>query len=92
MDNVDTTSVCDVETMLKQSWYLNSSKSYIKTSRASDKYRFAKSLSKFYSANYFELYINNSTTNKLVNFYSNFLTVHIGYKGENGEAQKSSKL
>ena len=50
------------------------------------------SLVKFYSANYFEQYINNSTTNKLVNFYSNFLTVHIGYKGENGEAQKSSKL
>ena len=87
---------------LKQRWYnfistlfqlgLNNSKSYIKTSRASDKYRFAKSLSKFYSANYFELYINNSTTNKLVNFYSNFLTVHVGCKGENGEAQKSSKL
>ena len=102
LDNIDTTSVWDVETMLKQRWYnfistllqlgLNNSKSYIKTSRASDKYRFAKSLSKFYSANYFELYINNSTTNKLVNFYSNFLTVHVGYKGVNGEAQKSSKL
>ena len=102
LHNVDTTSVWDVETTLKQRWYnfistlfqlgLNNSKSYIKTSRASDKYRFAKSLSKFYSANYFELYINNSTTNKLVNFYSNFLTVHIGCKGENGEAQKSSKF
>ena len=88
--------------MLKQRWYnfisslfqlgLNNSKSYIETSRASDKYRFAKSLSKFCSANYFELYIYNSTTNKLVNFYSNFLTFHIGYKGENYEAQKSSKL
>ena len=49
-------------------------------------------ISKFYSAKYFGQYINNSTTNKLVNSYSNFLTVHIGYKGENGEAQKSSKL
>ena len=77
---------------LKQRWYnfistlfqlgLNNSKSYIKASRASDKYWFAKSISKFYSANYFEQYINNSTTHKLVNFYSNFLTVHIGYKGE----------
>ena len=36
--------------------------------------------------------MNNSTTNKPVNSYSNFLTVHIGYKGENSEAQKSSKF
>ena len=87
---------------LKQRWYnfistlfqlsLNNSKSCIKTSRSSDKYWFAKSISKFYSADYFEQYINNSTTYKPVNSYSNFLTVHIGYKGENGETQKSSKL
>ena len=87
---------------LKQRWFnfistlfqlgLNNSKSCIKTSRASDKYRFAKSISKFYSAKCFEQYINNSTTNKLVNSYINFLTVHIRRKGENGEAQKSSKL
>ena len=94
--------MCDVETTLKQRWYNfistlfqlgpNNSKSCTKTSRASDKYRFTKSISKFYSANYFEQYIDNSTTNKLVNSYSNFLTVHIGYKGQNGEAQKSSKF
>ena len=37
--------------------------------------------------------MNNSTTNKLVNSCSNSLTVvHIGYKGENGEAHKSSKF
>ena len=47
----------------------------------------------FYSAKYFGQYINNSTTNKLVNSYSNFLTVdHIGYNGENGDSHKSSKL
>ena len=34
--------------------------------------------------------MNNSTTNKLVNSYSNFLTVHIACKGENGETQKCS--
>ena len=48
--NVDTMSVSDVETTLKQRWYnfistlfqrvVNISKSYIKTSRASDKYGF----------------------------------------------------
>ena len=43
----------------------------------------------FYSAKYFGQYINNSTTNKLVNSYSNFLTVHIGCKGENGKAKKT---
>ena len=99
MHNVDTTSVCDVETTLKERWYnfistlfqlgLNYSKSCIKTSWASDKYRFAKSISKFYSANYFEQYINNSTTNKLGKSYNNFLTVHIGYKGENGDRKKA---
>ena len=66
---------------------LNNSKSCIKTSWAGDKYRFAKS--KFYSANYFENYINNSTTNKLGNSYNNFLTVHVGYKGENGDPKKA---
>ena len=50
LHNVDTTSVSDVETALKQHWYnfisilfqrgLNISKSYTKTSRASDKYGF----------------------------------------------------
>ena len=49
-------------------------------------------ISKFYSAKYFGQYINNSTTNKLVNIYNNFLTVHIRYKGENGEAQKRSNF
>ena len=49
-------------------------------------------INKFYSAKYFGQYINNSTTNKLVNTYSNFLTVHIGYKGEKGETQKTSKF
>ena len=34
-----------------------------------------------------------TTTNKLVNSYSNFLTVaHIGYNDENGDAHKSSKF
>ena len=47
---------------------------------------------KFYSAKYFGQYINNSTANKLVNSYSNSLTVHVGYKGENSEEQKSSKF
>ena len=47
-------------------------------------------ISKFYYAKYFGQYINNSTTHKLGNTYSNFLTVHMGYKGENGETQKSS--
>ena len=60
LHNVDTTSVSDVETTLKQRWYnfiltllqcvLYISKSYIKTSQASDKYGF---ISKFYSAKYF---------------------------------------
>ena len=49
-------------------------------------------ISKFYSPKYFGQCIYNSTTNKLVNTYSNFPTVHIGYKGEKGEAQKSSKF
>ena len=49
-------------------------------------------ISKFYSAKYLGQYINNSTTNKLVNTYSNFPAVHIGYKGENGEAQKRSNF
>ena len=50
--NVDTISVSDVEATLKQHWYnfmltllqrvLNISKSYIKTSRTSDKYEFVK--------------------------------------------------
>ena len=50
LHNVDTTSVSDVETTLKQRWYnfiltllqcvLNISKSYIKTSQASDKHEF----------------------------------------------------
>ena len=50
MHNVDTMSVSDVETTLKQRWYnfismlfqrgLNISKSYTKISRASDKYGF----------------------------------------------------
>ena len=40
----------------------------------------------FYSAKYFGQYINGSTTNKLLNSYNNFLTIHIGYKSENGEA------
>ena len=87
---------------LKQRWYnfistlfqlgLNNSKSCIQTSRAIDKYWFAESISTFYSAKYFEQYISNSTTNKLVNSYSNFLTFLIEYKGKNGESQKSSKL
>ena len=50
LHNVDTSSVFDVETTLKQRWYnfistlfqldLNISKSYIKTSPTSDKYEF----------------------------------------------------
>ena len=90
--------MCDVETVLKQRWYnfistlfqlgLYDSKSYIKSGRPSDKYRLATSISKFYSSNYFEQYIHNSITNKLVNSSSNFLAVYIGYKGENGEAHK----
>ena len=50
LHNVDTTPVSDVETTLKQRWYnfnstlfqrgINSSKSYTKNSRASDKYGF----------------------------------------------------
>ena len=51
-----------------------------------------KEISKFYPGKYFGQDIYNSATNKLVNSYSNFLTVHIGYKVENGEAQKSSKF
>ena len=48
-------------------------------------------MTKFYSAKYFLQYTNNPTTDKLVNFYSNFLTVvHIGYNGENGDAHRSS--
>ena len=46
----------------------------------------------FYSAKYFGQDINNSTTDKLVNSHYNFLTVHIGYKDENSEAQTSSKF
>ena len=34
--------------------------------------------------------MKNSTTNKLVNSYSNFLKVHITCKGENCETQKCS--
>ena len=50
-------------------------------------------IAKFYSAKYFSQYTNNSTTDKLVNSYSNFLTViHIRYNGENGDAQKSSNF
>ena len=33
--------------------------------------------------------MNNATTNKLVGSYSNFLTVHIGCKGENGKAKNT---
>ena len=50
LHNVDTTSVSDIEATLKQRWHnfiltllqrvLNVSKSYVKTSRASDKYGF----------------------------------------------------
>ena len=50
LHNIDTTSVSDLETTLKQHWYnfiltlfqngLNISKSYIKTSRATDTNRF----------------------------------------------------
>ena len=50
LDNVDTTSVSDVQTTLKQRWYnfistlfqrdLNFSKSYIETNGASDKYEY----------------------------------------------------
>ena len=50
LDKVDTTSVSDVETTLRRRWYnfismlfqrvLNISKSFIKTSRESDKYEF----------------------------------------------------
>ena len=46
----------------------------------------------FYSAKYFGQDINNSTTDKLVNSYCNFQTVHIGYKDENSEAKTSSKF
>ena len=50
-------------------------------------------ITKFYPAKYFCQYINNSTTNKLVNSYSNFVTVvHTGYNGEKGEAHKSSNF
>ena len=52
-----------------------------------------KQIIKFYSAKYFWQYNNDSTTNKLVNSYSNFLTVvHIGYNDGNGDAHKSSKF
>ena len=38
-------------------------------------------------------YINNSTANKLINYYSNFLTaVHIARNGKNGDAHRSSKF
>ena len=49
--------------------------------------RICKKIPKFYSAKYFSQYPNSSTTDKLVNSYSNFLTViHIRYNGENGDA------
>ena len=32
-------------------------------------------MTKFYSAKYFLQFINNSTTNKIINYYSNFMTV-----------------
>ena len=42
LHNVDTKSVSDVETTLKQHWcnFIRGCKSYIKISRASDKYGF----------------------------------------------------
>ena len=46
---------------------------------------------RFYSAEYFLQYINKSTTNKLINYYSNFLVVvHIVHSGKTGEAHRRS--
>ena len=55
-------------------------------------------ITKFYSVKYFLQYFNNSTTSKLINYYSNFLTVvyivHNGKTGDDIEARsfKLSKL
>ena len=103
LNNVDITSVFDVQTTLKQRWYnflstlfqrdLKFTKSYIETNGASDKYGCVNRKLNFILLNTFLQYINNSTTNKLLNYYSIFLTVvHIVPNGKSGiEAWRSSK-
>ena len=50
-------------------------------------------MTNFYSAKYFLQYTNNSTTDKPVKSYSNFLTeVHIRHNRENGVTHKNKKV